>query len=52
MCFAIEPMITLNSFQVFTKEDQWTVCTKDGSPAAHFEHTVTVTKDGVEVLTS
>jgi len=51
MCFAIEPMVTLGSYEVFTKEDQWTVCTVDSSLAAHFEHTVTVTKDGVKVLT-
>lgn len=51
MCFAIEPMITMNSFQVYTKEDGWTICTADGSPSAHFEHTITVTKNGAEILT-
>ncbi len=52
MCFAIEPMVTMNSFQIFTKEDDWTVCTVDGSPSAHFEHTVTVTENGAEILTN
>ena len=51
LCLAIEPMINMGSDDVFTKEDNWTVCTKDGLPSAHFEHTVTVTKTGVEILT-
>ena len=51
MCFAIEPMVTLKSYQIFTKEDQWTICTVDGFPAAHFEHTITVTEDGAKILT-
>ena len=51
MCFAIEPMITLNSYEVFTKEDNWTVCTKDGSFSAHFEHTITITENGAKILT-
>jgi len=51
MCFAIEPMVTLKSYQIFTKEDQWTICTVDGLPSAHFEHTITVTEDGAEILT-
>jgi len=32
-------------------DDDWTVCTDDGLPSAHFEHTVLVTKDGYEILT-
>ena len=51
MCFAIEPMITLNSYEVFTKEDNWTVCTKDGSFSAHFEHTITIGEKGPKILT-
>ena len=51
MCFAIEPMINLGSESVYTKSDGWTVCTADGKPSAHFEHTVTVTEDGPEILT-
>jgi methionyl aminopeptidase len=50
----IEPMITMGSHQVNfdeTLEDGWTVTTKDGSLACHFEHEMIVTKDGCEVLT-
>ena len=50
---AIEPMITMGSRNVkFSKSDGWTCRTKDGKPAAHFEHTVAVTNDGPEILSS
>jgi methionyl aminopeptidase len=50
---AIEPMATLGSEKIVTdKADGWTIRSKDGSLAAHFEHTVLVTEDGVEILTS
>lgn len=51
LVIAIEPMITNGGFRVVTKADGWTVATADGSLAAHFEHTVIVTKDGCEVMT-
>ena len=51
MCFAIEPMINMGAKEVFTKEDGWTICTKDGLPSAHFEHTILVTDSGPEILT-
>ena len=51
MCFAIEPMINLGSERVYTKSDDWTVCTEDGLPSAHFEHTITINKDGARILT-
>ena len=51
MCFAIEPMVTMKSYEVFTKKDDWTICTKDGSLAAHFEHTVTINNNGAKILT-
>jgi methionyl aminopeptidase len=51
MTFAIEPMITLGSGDVYIKEDNWTVITSDGSYAAHFEHTVLVTENGARILT-
>ena len=51
MCFAIEPMINMGSKDVYTKKDGWTICTKDGMPSAHFEHTIVVTEDGPQVLT-
>lgn len=50
---AIEPMATLGSERVIGPlEDDWTYATKDGSLSAHFEHTVLVTEDGVEILTT
>jgi methionyl aminopeptidase len=52
MVFAIEPMATAGNADIELDDDQWTWCTVDGSLAAHFEHTVLVTDDGVEVLTA
>lgn len=50
---AIEPMATLGSEKIYTDpEDGWTILAKDGSLAAHFEHTVLITEDGAEILTS
>jgi methionyl aminopeptidase len=51
MCFAIEPMINMGTPEVFTKSDQWTICTADGKPSAHFEHSITITKNSAEILT-
>lgn len=51
MVLAIEPMITLGSWQVRILEDRWTAVTEDGSWAAHFEDTVAVTDNGPEILT-
>ena len=49
---AIEPMATLGGERIVTsEEDGWTISTRDGSLAAHFEHTVLITEDGAEVLT-
>lgn len=47
---AIEPMITMGGWEVETLADQWTIVTRDGSLAAHFEHTVVITEHGPEVL--
>ncbi len=52
MTLAIEPMITLGSPEVRMAEDGWTALAADGSPAAHFEHTVLVTKGEPEILTT
>ena len=52
MVLAIEPMVTMGSWEVRILDDGWTAVTQDGSLAAHFEHTVAVTEDGPEVLTS
>ena len=51
MVIAIEPMINIGSADVTISEDQWTVTTVDGALSAHFEHTVAVTGNGVEILT-
>lgn len=48
---AIEPMATLGGEKIITEDDDWTISTRDGSLAAHFEHTVLITADGAEVLT-
>lgn len=52
LCLAIEPMVTAGSPDTATLEDQWTVVTQDGSDAAHWEHTVAVTRSGLWVLTA
>lgn len=48
---AIEPMATLGGEAIKTDKDGWTISTRDGSLAAHFEHTVLITDDGAEILT-
>jgi len=52
LCLAIEPMINLGSYKVFTKKDNWTVCTNDGLPSAHFEHSVAIFNNKIKVLTA
>jgi methionyl aminopeptidase len=52
MTLAIEPMVNAGTYEVKTKKNGWTVVTADGKPSAHFEHTVAITENGVEVLTS
>ncbi len=51
MVLALEPMVTVGSPRVILAKDEWTWKTTDGFRAAHFEHTVVVTKDGARVLT-
>ncbi len=51
MVIAVEPMLTLGDPDIYIDEDGWTILTDDDSPAAHYEHTVVVTKDGYEILT-
>jgi methionyl aminopeptidase len=48
---AIEPMATLGGEKIKTDGDGWTIRTRDGSLAAHFEHTVLITENGAEILT-
>ena len=52
MCIAIEPMITMGKRDIYLKPDRWSVCTQDGKPAAHFEHTVVVRRGKAEILSS
>ena len=51
MTLAIEPMFSLKGRKVWLLDDDWTIITQDGSPAAHYEHTIVVTKDGYKILT-
>ena len=50
MTFAIEPMTSMGSWQVRILKDGWTAVTQDGSCAAHFEHSVALTENGVLIL--
>jgi methionyl aminopeptidase len=47
---AIEPIAAMGKPDIFTANDNWTVVTKDGSPACHFEHSVLITETGCEVI--
>ncbi|HNM98026.1 MAG TPA: type I methionyl aminopeptidase [Marmoricola sp.] len=52
LALAVEPMVTLGTHETDLDEDEWTVVTADGSWAAHYEHTFTVTPNGAWVLTA
>ena len=52
LVIAIEPMINMGKKEVYYEEDGWTVKTKDGKPAAHYEHTVCVQKNKPDILSS
>ena len=51
MTLAIEPMVNMGAYKTKTLPDGWTVVAADGSPSAHFEHTVLTTERGPEILT-
>lgn len=51
MTLAIEPMVNLGGYRTKVLADGWTIVTSDGSPSAHFEHTVLTTEAGPEILT-
>jgi len=51
MTICIEPMLTLGSPDICQLDDGWTIITEDGLPAAHYEHTIVITKDGNEIIT-
>ena len=50
MVIAIEPMVTLGTYEVDILEDKWTAVTRDGKWAAHFEHSVAITPEGPKIL--
>ena len=52
LALAVEPMVTLGTQDTEVLDDDWTVVTADGSLAAHFEHTFTLTPQGAWVLTA
>ena len=51
MVLAVEPMVNAGVAETKTLKDGWTVVTRDGSPSAHFEHTIAIDKNGCRVLT-
>lgn len=51
MTLAIEPMVTIGAWQVRVLDDGWTAVTVDGSLAAHFEHSLAITREGTIILT-
>lgn len=51
MTFTIEPILCLGQPKFHVLGDEWTAATKDNSRTAQFEHTVLITRDGVEILT-
>lgn len=51
MTIAVEPMINMGKWQVKFLKDGWGVVTVDGKPSAHYENTLLITDDGVEILT-
>lgn len=52
MVFTIEPMINAGKYQTRLMDDDWTAKTIDGSLSAQFEHTILVTENGYEILTT
>jgi len=51
MVIAIEPMVNMGAKETRVLADNWTVVTVDGSPSAHFEHTVAITEGDADILT-
>jgi len=52
MVIAIEPMINLGTKNVYHDKDKWTIRTEDAKPSAHYEHTVAISKDKADILSS
>ena len=51
MCLAVEPMVTAGTHPIRMGDDGWAVYSRDGSLAAHFEHTIAITEQGPRILT-
>lgn len=51
MCIAVEPMINLGTYEIEQLDDGWTIVTADGKPSAHYENTLVIKDEGVEILT-
>ena len=51
LCIAIEPMINMGKKEIVIEEDGWTTRTRDRRPSAHYENTIAITDDGIEILT-
>ncbi|MBA7588579.1 Methionine aminopeptidase 1 [subsurface metagenome] len=52
MVLALEPMVNVGSYKTRLCNNGWTVVTEDGSRSAHFEHSISITADGNEILTT
>lgn len=52
LCIAIEPMITMGTYEVYMMPDRWTIKTRDGKPAAHFEHSIAIHHGKADILSS
>ena len=51
MTLAIEPMVNAGTYEVSVLDNDWTVVTVDGMLSAHYENTIAITENGVEILT-
>ncbi len=52
LCIAIEPMITMGSRDIMMMPDRWAIKTRDGKPAAHFEHTIAIHHGKADIMSS
>lgn len=52
MTIAIEPMVNAGTADIIVRDDEWTICTADGKPSAHYEHTIAITEKGPMILTA
>lgn len=51
LVIAVEPMINMGKKEIVIDDDEWTTRTRDGRPSAHYENTIAITDEGVEILT-